>query len=201
MLNLWNKNFLREVYRNIQTFAFKVLQESSSWASGNGAVQMIFLTPNRNIFAGKFVNWEHFLAVFWEHVISSRKRIEIRKMSEVFWAKLYCKMSDLFDWFLLTLRFSAINSGVKRSSDDVHWNVWAKVVRPKKYFQKRNYKYKILNNLYFGPSFVFGEFTLKCFSQCFFLFFALGQPWWPTFLFSPPVKKASYGPDIEDNNT
>ena len=69
LLNLWNKNFLREVYRNIQTFAFKVLQESSSWASGNGAVQMIFLTPNRNIFAGKFVNWESFLPVFWEHGI------------------------------------------------------------------------------------------------------------------------------------
>ena len=84
LLNLWNKNFLREIYRNIQTFVFKVLQESSSWASGNGAVQMIFLTPNRNIFAGKFVNWESFLVVFWEHVISSFKRVEIRKMSEAF---------------------------------------------------------------------------------------------------------------------
>ena len=69
LLNIWNKNTLREIYRNIQTFAFKVLQESSSWASGNGAVQMIFLTPNRNIFAGKFVNWESFLPVFWEHGI------------------------------------------------------------------------------------------------------------------------------------
>ena len=168
LLLLWNKNFLREIYRNIQTFAFKVLQESSSWASGNGAVQMFFLTPNRNMFAGKFVNWESFLAVFWEHIIFNFKRVEIRKMSEVFWAKLYCKMSDHFGWFLLTLRFSAINSGVKKSSDDVHWNVWTKVVRPKKYFQKKNYKYKILNNLYFGPSFVFWEFALGCFSQCFF---------------------------------
>ena len=120
LLHLWNKIFFREIYRNIQTFAFKVLKESSSWASGNGAVQMIFLTPNRNIFAGKFVNWESFLAVFWEHVIFNFKRVEICKMSEVFWAKLYCKISDLFGWFLLALVFSATNSGIKKTSDDVH---------------------------------------------------------------------------------
>ena len=103
LLNIWNKNFLTEIYRNIQTFAFKVLQEGSSWLSGNGAVQIIFLTPNRNIFTGKFVNWGSFLAKFWEHVTFSFKRIGIRQMSEVFWAKLYCKMSDLFGWFLLAL--------------------------------------------------------------------------------------------------
>ena len=113
LLNLWNKNFLREVYRNIQTFAFKVLQESSSWASGNGAVQMFFLTPNRNMFAGKFVNWESFLAMFWEHIIFSFKRVEIRKMNEVFWVKPCCKISDLYRWFLLAFRFSAANSGIK----------------------------------------------------------------------------------------
>ena len=31
LLHLWNKHFLTEIYRNIQTFAFKVLQECSSW--------------------------------------------------------------------------------------------------------------------------------------------------------------------------
>ena len=56
LLHLWNKNFFRELYRNIQIFAFKAHQESSPSASGNGAGQMIFLAPNRNIFAGKFVN-------------------------------------------------------------------------------------------------------------------------------------------------
>ena len=55
-----------------------------------------FLTLNRNKFAGKFVNWESFLAVFWKHIIFNFKRVEIRKMSEVFLEKLYCKMSDLF---------------------------------------------------------------------------------------------------------
>ena len=38
LLRLFSKHFLREIYRIIQTFAFKVLQESSSWASSNGAV-------------------------------------------------------------------------------------------------------------------------------------------------------------------
>ena len=70
LLRLRNKNFLREINRNIQTFAFKVLQESSSWPSGNGAVQIFFLTPNRNIFAGKFVNRESFLTLLCVSVSS-----------------------------------------------------------------------------------------------------------------------------------
>ena len=78
------QKFLREIYGNIQIFAFNVLQESSSWTSGNAAMQMFFLTPNRNMFAGKFVNLESFLIVFWEHIIFNFKRAEIRKMSEVF---------------------------------------------------------------------------------------------------------------------
>ena len=85
-------------------------------------------------------------------------------------------MSDIFSWFLLALRFSATNSGIK-NSDDVHWNVWTKVVRPKKYFQKKNYKYGILNHLYFGPSFVVWGTALGRFSQFLFLFVVLGQPW------------------------
>ena len=38
LLRLWNKNILAEIYRNIQTLAFKVLQECSSLASRNDAV-------------------------------------------------------------------------------------------------------------------------------------------------------------------
>ena len=57
---------------------------------------MIFRTPNRNMFAEKFVKSEKFLAVLWEHIIFNVKWVEVHKMSEVFWAKLYCKMSDLF---------------------------------------------------------------------------------------------------------
>ena len=38
----------------------------------------------------------------------------------------------------------------------------------KEIFRKRNYKYEILNHLYFGPSFVFWMTALGRLSQCFF---------------------------------
>ena len=55
-LRLRNKNFPTEIYRNTQTFAFQVLRECSFWASRNGTVQMCFMIPTRNKFAGKFLN-------------------------------------------------------------------------------------------------------------------------------------------------
>ena len=69
-----------EIYRNIQTPAFQIL--SSSWASRNGAVQMFFLTPTRNMF----------LAVLGEYIFYNVELVYAHKMSEVFQAKLYCKM-------------------------------------------------------------------------------------------------------------
>ena len=53
--HLWNKHFLKDTYRNMQIFAFKVLQECSTLVSRNGGRKMLCLTPNRNMFAGKFV--------------------------------------------------------------------------------------------------------------------------------------------------
>ena len=55
------KHFLTEIYRNIQTFAFKVFQECNSWPSRNGAVQMFFLTPNKNMFPKKCVKLDFWL--------------------------------------------------------------------------------------------------------------------------------------------
>ena len=52
---IWKKEFLAEIYRNTETFAFQVFQECSSWVSRNGAVQMFSLIPTRKMFAGKFV--------------------------------------------------------------------------------------------------------------------------------------------------
>ena len=78
--------------------------------------------------------------------------------------KLYCKISDLFCWFLLALRFSATNSGMKKT-DNVHWTCGNNI------FKKKSYKYQILNHLYFGPSFVFRGTALGRFSQCFFFNF------------------------------
>ena len=96
LLCLWNKNIIKETYRKMQAFTFKVFQECGSWASRNDAVQMLFLTPNRNMFAGKFVKSERVLAVLLEQFVVNVKLVEISKMSGVFWVKLYCKMSDLF---------------------------------------------------------------------------------------------------------
>ena len=99
LLRLWNKNFLTELYRYIQRFAFKVFQKCSSWTPRNGKVQMFFLTPNLNMFARIFVNADRFLSVWREHIIFDAQLVEARKMNEVFWATLYCKTSDLFSNF------------------------------------------------------------------------------------------------------
>ena len=86
-------------------------------------------------------------------------------MSEVFWAKLYCKMSDLCDFLLKNLK-------LKKISDDVHWNVWTNIKKSyvRKNIFKKNSKYEVFKHLYFvDPNFVFWETVLGCFSQCFFL--------------------------------
>ena len=84
LLCLWNKNFITEIYKKIQTFTFKAFQECGSWASRNDVVQMLFLLPNRNMFAGKFVKSERVLAVLLEQFVVNVKLIEIGKMSGVF---------------------------------------------------------------------------------------------------------------------
>ena len=93
LLCLGNKIFFKEIYRNLQTFAFKVLQECSSRLSRNDAVQIFFLSPHRNMFARKFVKSERFLAVFGSILFSLLSEL---RMTEVFLVKLYCKMCDLF---------------------------------------------------------------------------------------------------------
>ena len=106
--------------------------------------------------------------------------------------KLYCKISDLFCWFLLALRFSATNSGMKKT-DNVHWTCGNNI------FKKKGYKYQILNHLYFGPSFVFRGTALGRFSQCFFLIFCRRSTMVSDVFIQPPHhhhhhKKASYSP-------
>ena len=106
LLYLWNKNFVKGIYRNIKTFAFKLFQECSSWASRNGAVHIFFLTPNRAIFARKCVKSETFLVMLREHSIFNIKWVEIHEMR-------FCWLWD----------FLVENLKLKKNSDDVHWNV------------------------------------------------------------------------------
>ena len=70
-LRLWNKIFFMGIYRQIQTVAFKVLQEGGSWVSRNGAVQMLSLTPN--MFSGKFIKSERVSAVLREQIVLNAK--------------------------------------------------------------------------------------------------------------------------------
>ena len=45
---------------------------------------MFFPTPNRNMFAGKFVKLERLLAVLQEHVTFNIKCVKVHKISEAF---------------------------------------------------------------------------------------------------------------------
>ena len=110
LLHLWNKNFLREIYRNIQTFAFKVLRECNSWVVLEKIQSKCFFFDINQMFGRKFVKWGSFLAVLREHIFFKVEWVELRKMSEVFWAKLYYEISYFFRYFLLTLRPSARKS-------------------------------------------------------------------------------------------
>ena len=96
LLCLSKKNFLTDIYRNIQTFAFKVLQKCSSWGSRNIAVQMFSLITSRNMSTGKSLKSEWLLVVLPEHIIFNVKWFEVRKMSNVFRAKLHCTISGRF---------------------------------------------------------------------------------------------------------
>ena len=84
-LHLWNKNFLREIYRNIQVSAFK------KWCCANN----FFGTKQKHV-CSKTCKVRNIFVAFREHIIFNAKWVEVRNMTEVFWAKLYCKMSDFF---------------------------------------------------------------------------------------------------------
>ena len=69
LLSLWNKLFLTEIteiYRHLRSKCFKY-----AVLGGQEMAQCkcFFLTPNRNMFTGKFVKSERSLAVLREHII------------------------------------------------------------------------------------------------------------------------------------
>ena len=74
---LWKKNSLKKMYRNIQTFGFKMLQECSSWASRNGATKLKHV-------CWKICKVKQVLAVLWKHSTFNVKWVEVCKMSKVF---------------------------------------------------------------------------------------------------------------------
>ena len=83
-----DKVLLREIYRH---FLSNISLSVKKWCSAN-----VFSNIKQKHVCWKNFKSERLLAVLQERVILNAKWIEVRKMSEVFWAKLYCKMSDLF---------------------------------------------------------------------------------------------------------
>ena len=102
LLRLWDKRFLSDIYTEI----YRHLHSKCFKNSGLGRQEMVqckcFFWHKTEICLLKNLQsetWQRLLAVLHEHIIFNVKWIEARKMSEVFWAKLYCEMSDLFTSF------------------------------------------------------------------------------------------------------
>ena len=140
-----------------------MLQECSCSASRNGAVQKNFLAPSRNIFAERFVKSEWFLAALREHIIFNVKQAKVRKMSEVFWAKLIVKyvifFARFYKWFWdFLLEFLLENLKLKKK---LWWcllkclDKYKNVLGLKKYPLKKNSKLWDLESFIFWPKFCF----------------------------------------------
>ena len=89
------KIFLRryiEIYRHLLSICFK----NAVLGRQEMVLNKYFSDTKQKHVCWKFVKSENFLAALREHIIFNVKWVEVRKMSEIFWAKLYCKMCDLF---------------------------------------------------------------------------------------------------------
>ena len=108
-----------------------------------------------------------FKSFFWERIILNVK------WAEVSWAKLHCKMCDLFCYFLLALKLSARKSEIKKKLrwySLEHLEKYNNFVCPQKYFQEIIPNMIFFNYLNFGSNVVFwgtvlGYFLLSA-SHC-----------------------------------
>ena len=135
----WHSYFLNDPMINLTPHQIKALEKSPqqnfSWRKFTGIRRHLlskffenvvlgyletmqrkyfFLIPTRNLFARKFVKWVRLLAVLPEYIFYNVDSVEVRKISEVFWAKRYCKISGLFCKFLLALRLSTKKYEINR---------------------------------------------------------------------------------------
>ena len=106
---------------------------------------------------------------------------------------MYCKMGDLFRWFLLGLRFSAINSGIKQNLMMSTGTCGIKLYARCNIFKKK------ITNMTFGIIYILVQvsFLWDCFRVFFFIFRRRSNLVAYFFTQPPPryQKKASYGPD------
>ena len=143
--------------------------------SRNIGVQMFFLTPNRSMFTGKFLaNSEK----VWLCCKTYYFQCGLRFVKGVRFFERNC----IVKWVIFFGRFCWLWHFLdKLNSEYVHWNV---LHARKNVFKKANFKYEILNHLYFGSNFVFWWTALGRFSQCFAFvqFFNVAPP-------PPAIKK------------
>ena len=148
---------------------------------------MFSLTPSRNMSAGKSLKLERFLAALREHIICNVKRVEVRKMS-VFWVKLYCKIRDLYRYFLLALRLPARKSEIKKKLWGCPWECldeYKKVVLPKKEFHIWHFE-----SFIFWSKFLFWGLLQGVFASFFFYF--CRRPTMVSPLPPPPTPQKSF---------
>ena len=129
------------MYRNIQTFAFKVLQECISWKSRNGVVQIFFLTAHKNMIAGKFVK-SGFWLYFGSILFSMSNKLRFVKWVRFFQRNCIVKCVIFFArfcWFLdfllgiLKLKKSLMMS--TGTSGQIQKHCMPKILSSKKEFQ------------------------------------------------------------------
>ena len=126
LLRLCNKHFLKEIYRNIQSFAFKVLQESNSLKQCklfSDTKQKHFcwkICKLRKLFSWDLGAYYFYFQRSWDshNVWGFFERNYIVKR-EIFLTSFYW----LWDFLLQNLKY--------KNSDDVYWNVKTKGVCPK----------------------------------------------------------------------
>ena len=128
----------------------------------------LLLDTNQNVFVGKFARWLSLLAVLQDYIFYNVEWVEVCKMRQVFWMKLYCKVSGLFLLFFWLWYFLLENLKLKNKLQiwGFEWfNFWSK-------FRFLGLCRGILPNVILE-------------------FFVISQLWWPTFLLSsstsPPL--------------
>ena len=92
----------------------------------------------------KYVCWKGFWLCCKSILFSTSSELRFVKWVR-FFEENYCKMSNLFRYFLLALRLSARKSDIKKNSD-VHQSIWTNI---KKLYARNNILKKRLPNTRF----------------------------------------------------
>ena len=105
------KDFLRryiEIYKHLLSKCFKNVV-----LGGQEMVQYKYFFCHQTCLL-KIYQVRRFLAVLWGHIIFNVKWVEVHKMSESFWAKLYCKSVIFFVSFCWFWDFLLENLKLKK---------------------------------------------------------------------------------------